>query len=283
MRERLNQMKMKDKLNFGYSIVIIMMVVLGILSMVGLAVLYGNFNSYISGVQKADTAVKMCRIDVNVAARLVREMVLEEDISTYESYQEQVEGQLSDIDSELESLKQTGVVEDALYEEYVDVLHTWEDIGRRVIEETMAGNREEAIELILTECSPALEDVVDAAKNIDEATDIAKQAAVRKSLYTAILCGVMFFILLAAAVVLAVKIGKSIVNSILEPFEEIKNVAGELAAGNLHSNLEYHSKDEIGDLAHSLRKSIRTLGAYVDGVCISVAECSGGKRIRSVD
>ena len=73
MRERLNQMKMKDKLNFGYSIVIIMMVVLGILSMVGLAVLYGNFNSYISGVQKADTAVKMCRIDVNVAARLVRE------------------------------------------------------------------------------------------------------------------------------------------------------------------------------------------------------------------
>lgn len=276
MRERLKQMKLREKLYFGYAVVIVMMIFLGICSIVGLVSLYGNFNDYLRYEQKADTAVKMCRIDVNVAGRLVREMVLNEDTSTYESYKEQVESYLSAIDDELEIIKQTGVVEEALYEEYVEVLHTWEEIGRRVIEETMAGNHEEAIRLILTECSPALDDVVNAAQNIDKYTDIEKEAAVKHSLYVAITCGVMFFVLVAVAVVLALKVGKGIVNSILTPFEEIKEVAGKLASGDLHSNVEYHSPDEIGDLADSLRKSIHILSLYVDDISKAMKEFSGG-------
>ena len=39
----------------------------------------------------------------------------------------------------------------------------------------------------------------------------------------------------------------------LEPLQQIEVVAGELVNGNLHSNLEYHSDDEVGKLAHDLR------------------------------
>ena len=47
--------------------------------------------------------------------------------------------------------------------------------------------------------------------------------------------------------------------TILEPLQAVEAVAKELTEGNLHSTLEYRSEDEIGRLAHSMRKSIRIL------------------------
>ncbi len=55
-------------------------------------------------------------------------------------------------------------------------------------------------------------------------------------------------------------------DTILEPLHAIEEVAKELTEGNLHSTLDYHSEDEIGRLAHSMRKSIRILGSYVDDI-----------------
>lgn len=64
----------------------------------------------------------------------------------------------------------------------------------------------------------------------------------------------------------AKRIGRRVLETILEPLHEVEAVAKELTEGNLHSTLEYHSDDEIGSLAHSMRKSIRILGSYVDDI-----------------
>ena len=42
--------------------------------------MYGKINA-------SDIAVKMCRVDVNAAARNVREMALNDDASSYDSYE----------------------------------------------------------------------------------------------------------------------------------------------------------------------------------------------------
>mgnify|MGYP000591644603 CR=1 FL=1 len=65
---------------------------------------------------------------------------------------------------------------------------------------------------------------------------------------------------------LAIKTGKKVLESILVPLREVEAVAQELTDGNLHSTLDYHSDDEIGILAHNMRKSIRILGSYVDDI-----------------
>ena len=110
---------MKQKLNFGYSVVIGLMVISGILNIIGIAFLFGNMNSYINGAQRADTAVKICRIDINIAARSVREMALNEDESAYAGYQTEVEERMNEVGTELDVLKETGLIEDELYNRYV--------------------------------------------------------------------------------------------------------------------------------------------------------------------
>lgn len=62
------------------------------------------------------------------------------------------------------------------------------------------------------------------------------------------------------------KTSKKVLDTILEPLRAVEDVAKELTEGNLHSTLEYHSEDEIGSLANSMRKSTSILGSYVDDI-----------------
>ncbi len=48
----------------------------GLLSIVVIGVLFANMLHYIDNVNAADQAVKICRINVNAAARNIREMAL---------------------------------------------------------------------------------------------------------------------------------------------------------------------------------------------------------------
>ena len=82
------------------------------------------------------------------------------------------------------------------------------------------------------------------------------------------------------ATMIAKKISDQVIDSVLEPLQQIEVVAGELVNGNLHSNLEYHSDDEVGKLAHDLRKSIRTLGTYIDDIDQTMRQFADGNLLK---
>ena len=276
MLRRIEHMKMKQKLDYGYFVVIGLMILSGIISIGGLLNLYGNLSNYINKAQRADTAVKICEINVNVAARSIREMTLNSDTSTYQNYKNQVAVRMEEVRSELNALKETRVVEESLYNEYLTALEKWGTVGYEIMERTEAGNRDKAVEEILTVCVPALDNVEKLMDELGAVTQQKKESAIRLSQIVAAGSAGLIVIFVIVATVLALQIGKRIVNSILVPLRELEIVAGELSAGNLHSELEYRSEDEIGSLAHSLRKSIRILGSYVDDISNSMEEFSNG-------
>ena len=245
---------------------IIMMLVSGLLSIAVIVVLFANMMNYVYRVNAADQAVKICRMNVNAAARNIREMALNEDTSTYESYEQTVEKLLAEVNSQLEIMKQTGVVPDELYTEYSSALNDWGNIGYSIMNEIKEGNRDEAIEDILNECTPALNKSVETVIKLDELTDELDRRDVASTIICAIVGLAGIVICLIFAWILTKKTSKRVLETILEPIRAIEDVAKELTEGNLHSNLEYHSDDEIGRLAHSMRKSTRILGTYIDDI-----------------
>jgi len=158
MKEKLENMQLRERINYGYKMVIIMMLVSGLLSVVVIGVLFSDMMHYVNKVNAADQAVKVCRINVSAAARNIREMALNPDTSSYDGYEQGVKTLLEEVDAKLKIIKNQ------------------------------------------------------------------------------------------------------------EPLHAIEDVAKDLTEGNLHSTLEYRSEDEIGRLAHSMRKSIRILGSYVDDI-----------------
>lgn len=266
MKTKLENMHLKERISYGYRKVIIMMLVSGLLSIAVIVVLFANMMNYVYRVNAADQAVKICRMNVNAAARNIREMALNEDTSTYESYEQTVEKLLTEVSSQLEIMKQTGVVPDELYTEYSSALNDWGNIGYSIMNEIKEGNRDEAIEDILNECTPALNKSVETVIKLDELTDELDRRDVASTIICAIVGLAGIVICLIFAWILTKKTSKRVLETILEPIRAIEDVAKELTEGNLHSNLEYHSDDEIGRLAHSMRKSTRILGTYIDDI-----------------
>jgi methyl-accepting chemotaxis protein len=276
MKKKLENMHFKERIDYGYRKVITMMLISGLLSVVIIGVLFANMMHYVENVNVADQAVKICRINVNAAARNIREMALNEDTSSYDNYEQTVKRLLSEVDSELQILKKTEVLSDENYEEYATALSDWGKIGYSIIEEIKNGNDENATDAILNNCTPALNKVVEIAIKLDELTDEASSETVRNMVVCTVAGFVVIIVCLVFAFTLTRKTSKRVLETILEPLHAIEDVAMELTEGNLHSTLEYHSDDEIGKLAHSMRKSIRILGTYVDDIDRSMKLFSEG-------
>ena len=266
MKKNLENMHLQERINYGYRKVIIMMLVSGLFSIVVIGMLFANMMHYVQNVNAADQAVKICRINVNAAARNIREMALENDASSYDGYEQTVERLLAEVDTQLKNLKKSGVVPDADYEEYASVLADWGNIGYSIMEKIKSGDKDKAVDSILNDCTPALNKAVKIAIRLGEMTDEASSRSVRVTVVFAVAGIVCIIICLVLAWKLTIKTGKKVLESILVPLREVEAVAQELTDGNLHSTLDYRSDDEIGRLAHSMRKSIRILGSYVDDI-----------------
>ena len=266
MKKNLENMHLQERINYGYRKVIIMMLVSGLFSIVVIGMLFANMMHYVQNVNAADQAVKICRINVNAAARNIREMALENDASSYDGYEQTVERLLAEVNTQLKNLKKSGVVPDADCEEYASALTDWGNIGYSIMKEIKSGDKDKAVDSILNDCTPALNKAVKIAIRLGEMTDEASSRSVRVTVVFAVAGIACIIICLVLAWKQAIKTGKKVLETILVPLREVEAVAKELTDGNLHSTLDYRSDDEIGRLAHSMRKSIRILGSYVDDI-----------------
>ena len=265
-KTKIENMQLRERIDYGYKKVIIMMLISGILSIAAIGMLFASLVHYVNKINTSDIAVKMCRVDVNAAARNVREMALNDDISSYDGYEKTIAKLLDDVDSQLKIINRSGVVSKEQYEEYATALSDWETISSSILNEIRSGQKQKGIDDILTKCTPALNKLVNLALKLDDITDEVSNRTVRNTILSAvagIIC-ITFFLILAC--INSRKTSKKVLYSILEPLHAIEDVAKELTEGNLHSTLDYRSEDEIGCLAHSMRKSIRILGSYVDDI-----------------
>lgn len=276
MISKLHQLNLHDKIKYIYATVIKFMILSGIVSIIGLSLLDIRFNSYVKGAQKANNAAKESIIDISSAARNIREMALNDDSSTYENYKNNVKTVLTDSQTQLDIIKNTNIIDDDLYNQYVKALNEWGNIGYDIINHIEKGDLASAKNKIHTVCTPALNNLMSIADKMEDETNKEADQAILLSNVVAVIGGVAIVLFIVIASLISKKIGAKITEMIIEPIRDIDNVAKDLANGNLHSELTYHSDDELGTLAHSLRKSIRTLSSYVDDIKRSMQEFSHG-------
>lgn len=276
MISKLHQLNLHDKIKYIYATVIKFMILSGIVSIIGLSLLDIRFNSYVKGAQKANNAAKESIIDISSAARNIREMALNDGSSTYENYKNNVKTVLTDSQTQLDIIKNTNIIDDDLYNQYVKALDEWGNIGYDIINQIEKGDLASAKNKIHTVCTPALNNLMSIADKMEDETNKEADQAILLSNVVAAIGGVAIVLFIVIASLISKKIGAKITEMIIEPIRDIDNVAKDLANGNLHSELTYHSDDELGTLAHSLRKSIRTLSSYVDDIKRSMQEFSHG-------
>ncbi|MDD6058632.1 MAG: HAMP domain-containing methyl-accepting chemotaxis protein [Clostridiales bacterium] len=270
------KMSVQKRITSGYNLVITLLVVMAVISLIIAGYLDLSFKNFNNGVNKADEAVKTTRIQVNTAARFIREMVLDDDKSNYASYRSRVDESFAEIAVENRNLEEAGVIDLATIQEYESLVLAWEDAAYEIMDTIEAGKREEAVNRILTECSPTLQKVVDYSIQLDNQTNMLVQEAINSNNILFGVSAVVIVALAVAAVAVAKTMGIKIAKSITVPLQEVEAAARELTVGNLKVQIQHDSEDEVGSLARSLREAIQILNSYVVDLSRAMEEFAAG-------
>jgi methyl-accepting chemotaxis protein len=272
----LKNMNISQKLNASYIMIMCFLAVGAAMSIFGITTLNSSIKKLVNGAESANTAIKNCRIYTDVAARDVREMALNEDPETDAQYKEDFESMMTNVDEELKALKETGVLEDSMYQEYVDAITSWANDAYVIVGNLEAGKDDEAIDMIFSNCVPALDGLVETALTIDDVIADSVESSIQRCRMIYIVCVVVLAVITVVSIVFAVIVSKSIQKSITVPLLEIEECARELTQGNLHATIDYESDDELGNLASNIKEALSILSSYVDDISMTMDEFANG-------
>ena len=269
-------MRIKKKLSVGYGIVIGLMLISGIISLGASTIIHGNAKQFEKNIVRADQAVSNCRIQINIAARNIREMSLMTDTTTYPAYRDKVEQALATVTTEIAALRTTKVVETQTIDEYEQIVLEWSEIANNIIKKQMGGSSLDARTMIFEQCIPTLDRLIEDVKDLTEETEKILDEKMNQStlVYWGSVVFVVLFIVLAMGI--SVSLAKIIIESISKPLEEIEQVAKDLSQGNLQTDLDYSANDEMGDLAKHLKEAVSALAMYVEDIDIHMEKFSNG-------
>ena len=244
------RMKFKTYLITVFSVIIVLAAVITLVGTVGLLKTKDSMQGFMDKTLDTELAVKTSRIEANIAARNLREMVIIDNPKDYKGLEESIET----IHEQISILKEAHGETDGLAKKYEDAFQNWFNVAVKVIDEVEKRDNEAAKDVILNECSPALSGLAEIAKEID--AQIAKERAAAENYIQKLImsfiasCVVLLILLLFIGLYCQMKVTKNITGVT----NKVKEAVLELSKGNLKARIEYEARNEFGELAERMNK-----------------------------
>lgn len=203
-------------------------------------------------------------------------MVLDENDRDYAEQKKKVEDSIAAIKQNFNTLESMKVLDQDALENYEKAMEAWFDIGNRVIEHLEVNDKEGARKIILEECTPALNKVVDLVKPLNEETDKTRTETVQASVETTNQTLIFLLCMSAGAIALGMFLCMKVTKAIVEPVNLVVDAMEGIANGNMSQVLDYKSEDELGMLVNSVQRTCVTLEDVVQDLTYLMGEMARG-------
>ena len=268
----IKNMKIRKSLIMGYGITIAVSVVIIIASLILMSVQKGQYTDILERYVKSTQLASECRIEYNRAARNLRDAVLSGDVSSVDTANEQI----SVLESTLTELNNLYPLDDKTeLNNFVNLVKGWETEAT-TIGQTVRTNQQKAAEMIVESCTPALNqaatagDALAARLQTEEKKIIDQQAVISNIAMIAIVVAMVI------ATIVVIRIALIIIKSIVVPTEQVRRALVGFSEGNLEVQVDYESRNELGEMCQALRTSQHVLSEVIGDTCRLLEEMSKG-------
>ena len=272
----LRKLKIKSRLVFGFSTILVAMILIIATAVGSLINSKNNLNNFLENSYSAAIAIKDSRIETNNAARLIREMAINTNKDELNTYVEEIKENENSLLEKIDIIKETFPADKGLVNEYEKSITEWLSNGNDIIQKLVNGEYDEAKTMILTQCTTALENLINNAEKLDAEIEKAEALAISKNENGIIIAITILIILLVLSIVFALNLSISITKSIAIPLEEIEYASHELSKGNLNVTINTEGHDEVSHVAKSLQKSMSILSTYVKSIDQTMKQMASG-------
>ena len=272
----LKNMKIKTSLLLGFGVTILVSLILIAATLLMMNKQSDNLSNVIHTEIKACDLIKSSRLNANIAARNLRNILLLPNSPDNARMHTAIQTSIAGLDQDIAELGTLYTLGDNRYNEYKQAVDSWKQAANDILSAADAGRTDEAIRLVQTECIPRLDAMVDIAKTMNDALDAAKDAEVaaqqRNFTYiTLIVIGV-----LATCLVVMVIFITRIIRGIVVPTAQVQKALVGFSEGHLDISVDYESKNELGEMCDALRKSQAILGGVIEDECDLLSKMAGG-------
>lgn len=273
----LKNMKIKKSLFLGFAVAILLS---ASIIVVMLGMMYSQkteYNRILQEEVRANELITTCRLNVNIAARNVRNIALvPTDPANAEMAQRAYEV-LESLDDEIKTLREIYPLDDKEnLEKYITALNEWSEVVPRIINAVEAGRVEDAVRLIQDECTPRLNNMISIAQLLDDELTTAQNTAVEEEalkvqiiIYTSVAALVLMIIVLVA-------LASRIIRSVVTPVGQVHTALVGFSEGNLNIPVEYESKNELGEMCDAMRRCQNILSGVIEDTCDLLGQMADG-------
>lgn len=270
----LKKLKIRSKLIMGFSVVLIFSIIIALISISKLKQTNQELEYFVEKVIKADDAIKGNRISANIVGCRLRDCVISEEVTS--ENKKSIEDNMEQIRTNFELVEKLNILDEKALKEYEDAMYAWFEIGNDVLQAMDDGNFKLAHKIILEECTPALENVVNVVKPLNEQTVAIQEKAIEDSVKMTNNAVILVASLLAVSIILALIISIKVTKMIVRPVRQVEEVMSGIANGQMSHQLDYDAEDEIGALVKNVRLTCTKLGDIVKNLTYLMNEMAKG-------
>lgn len=264
----MKNLSISGKLVLGFGSVIILMIISSFISINSVNRISTQTKLYSKHTVPGLQYMFKMQVDMRAASQYMLNAIVEEDINTANELLKKANEWGSDFLVELEAFKgvQRNNDLDSDIEQIYTVSQKASAARTRIIELLNNKNEEndaKALEIYLKEYEPVVEEVTDILAKFE---DIAKERADKQDATVESIINstqILMFGSITISIALTLTMTYIIRKSILTPVKEIVRVYDEMSKGNVQVQVTYKSKDELGKMAESIRKTNALIASYI--------------------
>ena len=255
----IKNMKVRQSLVMGYGITIGISALIIIISLFLMTMQKGQYTNILERYVASNEAVFECRISYNIAARGLRDAVLSGDMSSIDT----ANSKISELKTELAELNSIYPLEDkAELNNFVALVEDWEAEAEK-IGQTARTNQEQAANMIVTTCTPALTQAAAAGDTLAARLQSEQAKVIERQNTISTIAIIAIIVAMVIATLVVIRFALVIIKSIVVPTEKVRAALVGFSEGKLDIPVDYESKSELGEMCDALRTSQKVLDSVI--------------------
>ena len=276
----IKNMKIKKSLILGFGVTIVISVAIIVASLILMNVQKNQYNNILDRYVAANNMVSKSRIDYNIAARNLRDAVLSGQTSSLDN----TAAKITELEQDLQQLTSMYPLSDKTsLDKFTSLANSWIKEAQ-TIASVARTDQDQAAVLIVSDCTPVLNQMADAGNQLAQEISDAEEAIIKQQDLTSNIALGIILAVMVIATIIVLRIALIIIKSITVPAQQVHEALEGFSQGKLDIPVDYHSTSELGEMCDALRTSQNVLGDVISDTCRLLEEMGNGNfDVRSKD
>lgn len=227
-----------------------------VISLIDAEYLIRNYVNFINGTHTAAVGAGVLKEDIQAAEKNILAAIACSDADKAEHYITEADSSFEDIRAKYTEISRVYTGDSALISAIEESLDAAEPVKKQLYSNIRSGDFEMASSTFFTRYTPTLKQT---ARNIDalcEEMVLQTEAAVKGVQTSRVVSTIALSVICVITVFAGISCAKHLCRAIKKPVEQSGEAAVKLANGDFSAEVDWHSSDELGKLADSIRTMV---------------------------